>query len=235
MAKRMMRFGIGTVILCALILNLRISSQPSVYASCPVRFQQQLLIVDPGHGGEDGGAVSMTGACESQINLAVAKRLDTILGLYGMPVLLTREEDISLHSDGASTLREKKTSDLHNRTALVERQENAILLSIHQNSYPDPRYSGAQVFFAPTDGSEELAQTLQEALRAALAPDNQRQAKLIPDTIYLMNHISCTGVLVECGFLTNAQEEQLLLDAAYQIKVAAALAGGFLQYQTTLT
>lgn len=190
------------------------------------------LIVDAGHGGEDGGAVSLTGALESQINLAVALRLDGILGLYGVPAVLLRDKDVSLHDSEAQTLRQKKVSDLHNRVAAVNGYGNAVLLSIHQNSYPDGRYSGAQVFYSPTEGSRELAQCLQERLRLTLDPNNGRLEKQIPDTIYLMNHISCPAVLVECGFLTNPREEALLRDDAYQTKLAAALAGGYLRWNT---
>lgn len=194
--------------------------------------QGPVLIIDAGHGGEDGGAVSPGGALESHINLAVALRLDGILGLYGVRTLPLREEDISLHDKQAQTLRQKKNSDLHNRADRVNAQEHAVLLSIHQNSYPDGRYSGAQAFYAPTDGSRELAQTVQESLRLTLNPKNGRLEKQIPDSIYLMNHISCPAVLVECGFLTNAREEQLLQDDRYQTKLACALAGGYLQWDT---
>ena len=206
--------------------------QPGQQTFCPARPGAPTLVIDAGHGGEDGGAVSPAGALESHINLAIALRLDGILGLYGTPTMLLREEDISLHDDQAQTLRQKKNSDLHNRVNMVNAQENAILLSIHQNSYPNGRYSGAQAFFAPTDGSRELAQTIQESLRLTLNINNGRLEKQIPDTIFLMNRISCPGVLVECGFLTNPQEEQLLRSSAYQTKVAAALAGGYLQWIT---
>lgn len=189
-----------------------------------------LLIIDAGHGGEDGGAVSLTGEYESRINLSIAKRLDMVLGLFGAPVLMLRQEDISLHDQDAGTLREKKVSDLHNRVAKVQEQENAVLLSIHQNSYPDGRYSGAQVFYAPTAESDTLAQAMQDALRTTIDPGNQRQPKLIPDTIYLMNHISCPAILVECGFLTNVGEEQLLRDGGYQTVLAAAMAGCWLAF-----
>jgi len=191
-----------------------------------------ILVIDAGHGGEDGGAVSPTGALESHINLAVALRLDDILGLYGVRTLPLREEDISLHDKQAQTLRQKKNSDLHNRADRVNAQEYAVLLSIHQNSYPDGRYSGAQAFYAPTDGSRELAQTIQESLRLTLDPKNGRLEKQIPDSIYLMNHISCPAVLVECGFLTNDREERLLRDSTYQTKLACALVGGYLQWST---
>lgn len=202
--------------------------QPGVQTSYPASFEGRTVVIDAGHGGEDGGAVSLTGTLESHINLAVALRLDGILGLYGVRTLPLREEDISLHSKGAQTLRQKKNSDLHNRADTVNAQANPVLLSIHQNSYPDGRYSGAQVFYAPTDGSRELAQTIQETLRLAVDPKNSRLEKQIPDTIFLLNHISCPGVLVECGFLTNQKEERLLRDGAYQTKLAAALAGGYL-------
>ncbi len=225
--------SIFSVILSAfLLLGHVFDVQPEKQTLCPIQLNTPTLVIDAGHGGEDGGAVSLTGALESHINLAVAKRVDTVLGLYGVPVLMLRDEDISLHDPKAQTLRQKKNSDLHNRADMVNGQENAVLLSIHQNSYPDGRYSGAQSFYAPTDGSRELAQVIQETLRLSLAPDNARLEKQIPDTIYLMNHISCPGVLVECGFLTNPREEQLLQNHAYQTKLAAALAGGYLQWIT---
>ena len=109
----------------------------------PVRYSETRLIIDAGHGGEDGGAVSLSGAKESMVNLAIARRLDQIMGLYGVPTVMLRMEDVSLHDDSASTLREKKVSDLHNRADAVNAFEGeAILISIHQNSFPDPRYSG---------------------------------------------------------------------------------------------
>lgn len=212
----------------SLILYFRYNNS-SVEAVYPLSFSGTILVIDAGHGGEDGGASSVTGALESHINLAVAKRLELVLGLFGVPMLPLRESDISLHDPDAQTLRQKKVSDLNNRVKAVQAQNNPILISIHQNSYPDGRYNGAQVFYAPTQYSRELAQVLQESLRLTLNPTNTRQEKQIPDTIFLMNHISCPGVLVECGFLTNPQEERLLRDRSYQTKLAMALAGGYLQ------
>ena len=197
--------------------------------------QDCTLILDAGHGGEDGGAVSLSGVPESTVNLAVTRRLDLLLGLFGVPGVMLRQEDVSLHSDSANTLREKKVSDLKNRVAAIESEPNAWLISIHQNTFSDRRYHGAQVFFAPTDGSQALAEAMQETLRTTLDPENQRVCKPIPDTIYLMNHISCPAILVECGFLSNPEEERLLTSPGYQTKLAAALAGGWLAYQTSTT
>ena len=150
------------------------------------RSRDRVVVIDAGHGGEDGGAGSLTGVPESQLNLAVALRVDALLGLYGEQVVMLREEDVSLHSPQAETLREKKSSDLRNRAAAVEAVEGAVLLSIHQNSYPDSRYRGAQVFYAPTQGSEALARYAQQLLRRTLDPDNDRQAKKIPETASMM-------------------------------------------------
>ena len=186
------------------------------------------LIIDAGHGGEDGGAVSITGAAESQINLAIACHLEDILALYGIAPQMLRRKDVSLHDSSASTLREKKVSDLHNRVAMIEGADHPLLVSIHQNSYPEQRYHGSQVFYAPTQGSEEIAQHVQLVLAAALDPENGREAKQIPDTVYLMNHITCPAILVECGFLTNPEEEALLRQEGYQRKIAAALASAVL-------
>lgn len=185
---------------------------------CPVR-----LVLDAGHGGEDGGAVSLTGMPESQINLAITLRLEDILAFCGVPSQALRREDISLYSEGAATLREKKVSDLHNRVAEIEREENTVLVSIHQNSFPQGKYRGTQVFYAPTEGSQELAEQVQQAVRETLQPENDRQAKLIPDTVYLMNHITCPAILVECGFLTNPGEETMLRTPEYQTKLATVL------------
>ena len=189
------------------------------------------LILDAGHGGEDGGAVSVTGVPESRVNLEIVQKLRDTLALYGVDPVVLREEDVSLHDPEASTLREKKRSDLKNRVRAVEAVEGGTLLSIHQNSYPGSQYRGAQVFYAPTGGSRELAELLQTALREELQPDNDRQAKPIPESVYLMNHVSCPAVLVECGFLTNPEEEAMLRDGGYQRQLAAVLAGAWLTAQ----
>ena len=186
---------------------------------------ERVWVVDPGHGGEDGGAVSITGVPESGINLAIAKRLDALLGFYGEHCYLMREEDISLHDPEAQTLREKKVSDLHNRAETVQELEGAILVSIHQNMFPQSRYHGSQVFYAPTQGSQALAEALQTALQTHLQPDNSRQAKPIGDNVYLMNHVDCPAVLVECGFLSNPEEEAQLRREDYQTKLATVAAG----------
>ena len=186
------------------------------------------LILDAGHGGEDGGAVSLTGVPESRINLEIVLKLRDMLGRYGVDPVLLREEDISLHNEDADTLREKKRSDLKNRTAAIEAVEGGTLISIHQNTYTSSHYRGSHVFYAPTEGSQALAEHVQNSVRAALQPDNQRAVKQIPSSVYIMNHVTCPAVLVECGFLTNPDEEALLRNEDYQRKLSAVIAAAWL-------
>lgn len=181
------------------------------------------VILDAGHGGEDGGAVSERGVKESGINLEIVLKMDQILGLIGEAPLLLRQEDISLHHSSAVTLREKKVSDLKNRAEIVNAHPGAVLVSIHQNSYPDSKYKGTQVFYGPTGGSEELAKKIQCAVVTCLQKENGREIKRIPESVYLMNHVKNKAVLIECGFLTNSEEEALLQRAEYQRKLAVVL------------
>ena len=195
----------------------------------PAAEEGPVLVLDAGHGGEDGGAVSLTGAAESGINLAITLRVDQLLGFCGAPPVVLREEDVSLHDQGADTLREKKASDLRNRAEMVEAIPNALLVSIHQNTYAgSSRYRGAQVFYADAESSGALAQHAQTVLRQALDPENTRQAAKLPGAVYLMDHITCPAILVECGFLSNPEEDALLRTTGYQTKLAAALASALL-------
>ena len=188
-----------------------------------------VVILDAGHGGEDGGAVSPSGVRESEINLQICCRTDALLRLLGQPVMMLREDDRSLHSESAETISQKKVSDLKNRAAVVNGRSNAILISVHQNMFGESKYRGAQVFYAPTSGSEALAEAMQSALRDHLAENNRRQIKLA-DSVYLMNHVSCPAVLVECGFLSNPEECGKLCTPEYQKQIALVLSVESMEY-----
>ena len=184
-----------------------------------------VIVLDPGHGGEDGGAVSANGVRESGLNLEISLRTRDLLRFLGIPVVMTRETDLSIHSPEAVTVSEKKISDLKNRVALVSDTENPILVSIHQNMFAESKYYGTQLFYADSDPSRQLAEELQALFAAELDPSNHRRAKPC-ENVYLLSRISCPGVLVECGFLSNPKEEALLQSAEYQKKLAAVLAAG---------
>ena len=189
------------------------------------------VVIDPGHGGQDGGAVAPDGTEESEINLAISLRLEQLLRFAGIPTEMTRREDCMVCDPGLDTMRQRKVSDIHNRTALVNGTPNAVLLSIHQNSLPSsPVTHGAQAFRNRQEGAETLAQLLQCNLNAVVNTHRAKEAKLIPESIYLMNHVTVPAVLVECGFLSNAEETLRLRQADYQMTLAVTIAAGYLQW-----
>lgn len=212
-------------------LQAFVEQRQAMSAFSAARAAGETVVIDAGHGGEDGGAVTSSGVPESGINLAIALRLDSLLGFYGVQTRVLRTTDISLHDSTAKTLREKKVSDLHNRVAIVEATENATLISIHQNKFQSARYHGAQVFYTNEALSLPFATLTQNLLKETLDPANTRAPAQIPDNVYLMNHITCRAILVECGFLSNPEEARKLQTPVYQEKIAVALAGSFLQFQ----
>lgn len=183
---------------------------------------RRCTIIDAGHGGVDGGATSCTGVLESNINLEIALRLDDLMHLLGYKTVMIRTSDISVYTEG-ETIAQKKVSDLKQRVKIVNETENALLVSIHQNHFSDSQYSGAQVFFPATQDSEILAKHMQENLVNALNPGSKRKSKKI-NGVYLMENIQCTGILIECGFLSNPEEEANLRAGEYQKKMCSVIA-----------
>ena len=191
--------------------------------------EELTVVVDAGHGGEDGGAVAADGTAESGLNLSIALRVRDLLTFTGVPTAVTREGEGAIYDPGSATLREKKVSDLHNRADLVNAIPGAVLLSIHQNSLPSsPSTQGAQAFWNGQPGAEELAASVQAALNAAVNAGRGKKAAQAPSSVYLMKSVEAPAVLVECGFLSNPEETRRLKDPAYQTRLAAAVAAGVL-------
>ena len=184
--------------------------------------RQHTVIIDAGHGGVDGGATSCTGKLESAFNLEIALRLNDLMHLLGIHTKLVRTSDISVYTQG-ETIAATKVSDLKNRVKLVNETENALLLSIHQNTFSDSQYSGAQVFYAPKGEGQQLAEQLQTALVQTLNPGSNRRCKQA-DGVYLMERIEQTGILIECGFLSNVEEEAKLRSDTYQKNLCCVIA-----------
>lgn len=191
---------------------------------------ERVVVIDPGHGGEDGGAVAADGTVESGLNLDIAKRLDTLLRFCGHNTLLLRREDVSLHDGDAKTILEKKVSDLHNRVETINALADPVVISIHQNFFLSSKYHGAHVFYANGPLGQPWAEVTQKNLREILDPGNHRAAAPISQEVYLMNHIQCPAILVECGFLSNIEEREKLKSAEYQRALAVVIAGSYLQY-----
>lgn len=195
-----------------------------------------VIVLDAGHGGEDGGAVSPDGVPESGINLQIVRKAEGLLVFLGRSVRLTRTGEEAIYSPEAQTLREKKVSDLKNRVALINALPHAVLLSIHQNSMPQhPAVHGAQVFSNPQEPAAGLAQSIQQALNLTVNTGNEKTAKAIGDSVYLMKHITCPGVLVECGFLSNSHEAQLLRQPEQQKRLVGGHCGRILEFWESLT
>ena len=180
------------------------------------------ILIDAGHGGVDGGAISCSGASESAYNLEIALRLNDLFRFLGYDTRMIRTTDISVYTKG-ETIAQKKVSDLKERVRITNETENALLLSIHQNYFSDSRYSGAQVFYADTEGSKALASQLQTAFGNTINPGSSRECKQSKG-IYLMEHIQRPGVLIECGFLSNPREEAALRSKDYQQKLCCVIA-----------
>ena len=189
------------------------------------------IVIDAGHGGIDGGAVSCTGVYESHINLEIAQKLDDLMHLLGLRTVMIRNTDRSIHTQG-STIAAKKVSDIKERIRIVDSAANAILISIHQNNFNDPQYSGTQVFYNAHPTSMNLAKKLQSDFRENLNPNNRRQIKK-SSGIYLMEHIDCPGILVECGFLSNPAEEERLRDQTYQKNICSVISTTISQFLNT--
>lgn len=188
------------------------------------------VIVDPGHGGEDGGAVSGDGIQESHLNLEISLRLNELLRFAGQQTIMTRREDRSICDEGLDTIRARKASDLRNRVKLVNDTENAVLISVHQNSLPSSTVThGAQVFWNTQPGGQELAVCIQNVLNETVNSGNEKKPKEIPSTIYLTKHAQAPSVVVECGFLSNSAETIQLQQPAYQTKLALSVAAGYLR------
>ena len=183
--------------------------------------RQYTFVIDAGHGGMDGGATSCTGVLESTLNLEIALRLNDLMQLLGHSTVMIRTTDTSIHTTEGS-IAHIKMSDLKERVRIVNEIENSVLVSIHQNTFSDSRYAGAQVFYGGAE-SRGLAERLQTAFVQNLDPTSRRLSKSA-NGVYLMEHIERPGVLVECGFLSNHQEEARLRDPGYQKKLCCVIA-----------
>ena len=216
------------IFICTLTLRNPISAVKSTKQNA----NQPIVIIDAGHGGFDGGAVSDDGTVEKDINLSIALYLQEYLAIFNIKTIMIRETDCSVEDNGLNTIRQKKSSDLHNRMKIMEETDNAIFVSIHQNKFPDGKYSGTQVFYSPKtkDESQVLAQTIQDYIVNTLQKDNKRQIKECGTSVFLMYNAVKPAVLVECGFLSNYEETQRLKSSEYQKKIAFCIAMGIQNY-----
>ncbi len=188
------------------------------------------VIIDAGHGGEDGGAVGANNALEKDINLSIAKLIQDKLEKSNVAVEMIRDTDRSVGDLSLPTVAERKRSDIHYRAEFVNTRQHCILVSIHQNFFEQSKYSGAQMFYSTANPeSIRLAEAIRKCITENLQPENKRENKP-SDGIYLLDHVQAPAVIVECGFLSNPDEAALLCDKEYQEKMANAISGGIIRF-----
>ena len=186
-----------------------------------------LILIDPGHGGEDGGASAADGTLEKTINLEIALDLRDLMTLFGFPVEMTRVADVSIHDADCTTTRQMKVSDMNNR--LKQYNAAAVTVSIHQNHFSVSKYCGTQVFYSTAHPlGAQLAASVRESVITYLQPQNTREIKAATDNIFLLHRTVKPAILVECGFLSNEQERDRLKQSDYQKQLAMTILAGLL-------
>ena len=209
-----------------------VAATPAPIPSVVPENSTKTVILDAGHGGEDPGAVSsFSMAKEKDITLVIAQKTQRLLEEAGYNVIMTRTEDVLKYEGDNISMTSKRRQDLLNRKKIMDESNADIVISIHLNSFTDSEYSGAQTFYTKDSlSSKKLAISLQEALREILDPENDREALLKKDDIIITKNCKTTTTIVECGFLSNAEEEALLCDEEYQTKISTAIYLSILEY-----
>ncbi len=204
------------------------ASQAGSSAGSPA---SRVVIIDAGHGGEDGGASGASGVLEKDLNLDIALIISDMLKANGLEVILTRESDILLYDRNIDYRGRKKMLDLKARLKIADDNPGALFVSIHMNSFPQKQYSGLQVYYSKNaPASEELADMIQETVRGALQPGNTRRPKSAGSNIYILHKAQNTAVMVECGFLSNTAECELLSDPQYRQRLSLTIFAAISEY-----
>ena len=221
--------SVAVIITSLLILKVR-NASADVMEYMPVA--NKIIVLDAGHGGIDPGAMNKDNTIlEKDVNLEITKKLRDLLESSGATVIMTREKDVSLYQeDGNKTIRQKYNENLKNRKKIIDESNADIFVSIHLNAFEQSKYSGAQTFYPKgKDDGKELAQFIQDELKRVVDKENNRKIKP-RDDIYLLKNTNMPSVLIECGFLSNEKESQLLADSKYQDKIAWAIYVGIQKY-----
>ncbi|MDD6306872.1 MAG: N-acetylmuramoyl-L-alanine amidase [Clostridiales bacterium] len=213
---------------CLIAAALLLANQGTVFVqSDEVKEKKDCIVIDAGHGGSDPGKVGVNNALEKDINLSLALKLKKVLEQEDLEIVLTRDSDAGLYSEGSTN---KKAEDMQKRCQIITNANPLFTISLHQNSYPSPEVKGAQVFYyGQSAGGKELADILQSSLISNVNPENKRVAKA-NESYYLLKKTPTPTVIVECGFLSNPEEADLLLSSDYQDKLVNAIYLGIMEY-----
>jgi len=234
--KKLLVYLCGALMVAGGIVGEKLSEKAekgriAVETAVPAVIERPVIVLDAGHGGVDGGCVSADGTPEKGINLNIMLSTRDMLKVLGYEVVCTREKDVSIHDSGITGTGAQKRSDMDNRLAVINGCNARLAVSIHQNRFSDPKYSGAQMFYKADDPeSSRLADTLRDRFRAILQPDNERETKPVGDELFLIHNAKCPAVMAECGFLSNPDEARKLCSEKYQREIAFTLTDSINRY-----
>lgn len=233
-AKHWFLFFAAVMLVLALLFCHRLYRRENgVKTTSSEQNNSNVIIVDAGHGGFDGGAVGIHGTVEKEINLEIALKLRDMLEEAGYTVVMTRETDTATNDNDNTSTRSKKVSDMRNRLNLTKLYPGSTFVSVHQNKLEgSSSVRGGQIFYSPNqESSRLLAEYIQQEFNKAIQPEKPREVVKTGKNLYLFYHAQNTAVLCECGFLSNPQEEALLNTDEYQTKIAYTIYRGILLYK----
>lgn len=226
------RIAVMAMVICISVFTFvfQVAKTDETIPTMALPVTNKVIIVDAGHGSPDEGAQSNNGTTEAQINLNIALKLQNLLEQSGATVILTRSDENAIYDASSETIKQKKVSDIHNRVKIGNSSSADIFVSIHLNKIPEQQYDGWQCFFQTNnEQSKTLAKSIQTNLNESIQKENHRQAMSL-NTVYIMKHVEIPTTIVECGFLSNPEEEKRLLQDSYQLRLAWGIYNGIIDY-----
>ncbi len=231
LSKKRIMIVASVIIVALFVFAIQTNTKnTNVVQTVALPVSNKVIVLDAGHGKPDEGAQSSTGTTEAETNLKIALKVQSLLEQSGATVILTRSDDEAIYDLDSKTLKQKKISDIRNRVKIGNEAQADIFVSIHLNKIPQEQYWGWQCFYK--EGNEQsikLAKSLQENLNESIQKENKRVAMKL-ENVYIMKHVEIPISIVECGFLSNKEEEKLLLEDSYQDKLAWGIYNGIIDY-----
>ena len=229
-SKKKLNYMITIIIIFIFSFTFKIAKEEESINISSAPVSEKIIVLDAGHGIPDEGAESKNGTTEASTNLKITMKLKKLLEENGCKVILTRSDENAIYDNSAKTLKEKKVSDIKNRVKIANQSSADIFISIHLNKIKEEQYYGWQCFYKNgNEKSEKLAKSIQASLNHAIDRENKREALKI-DNVYIVKHVNIPTTIVECGFLSNPEEEKLLLTDDYQNKLAWGIYNGINEY-----
>ncbi|MFT9850343.1 N-acetylmuramoyl-L-alanine amidase CwlD [Aneurinibacillus sp. REN35] len=227
--KQKIMFWLGALMLLVFLFTYNMPMDDESWSSWSLPLSGKVIAIDAGHGGPDGGAASKQGLIEKDVTLPISLYLRDFLQEAGALVVMTREIDTDLANPDTKGLSKRKTEDLLRRARMIKEKEADLLISVHLNAIPSPRWKGAQTFYSPTrKQSGQVAQLIQDEIKRVIN-NTDRTAKKTDD-IFILRTVECPAALVEVGFLSNEEEARLMSSSQYQKQMANAIYQGILRY-----